>query len=230
MQKSILENYRGNKNIPGIYQWIINRIPPHKHFYEVFAGSAAIANRIESAAATYLNDCNAGVTDALNCSFQKMATITNMPAVQLLTTLLPGSKDIFVYCDPPYMLSTRGSQRRIYEYEMSDNDHKEFLSVVRTAKFNCMISHYECNLYNEMLQGWSKEYKAVSYHGKSVNECIYYNYYKPNALQSYQYVGSDCWDRQRVTRKIERLIKKLKGLPELERNAVINRVMDPIQS
>jgi len=107
---------------------------------------------------------------------------------------------------------------------MSDDDHKNFLQLARTGKFNCMISHYECDLYDEMLKNWNKEKFKVCYHGKIVDECIYYNYDKPETLLSYRYVGTDCWDRQRVTRKINRLVKKLNELPALERNAVMSRV------
>jgi DNA adenine methylase len=53
---------------------------------------------------------------------------------------------------------------------------------------------------------------------------IYYNYPKPQVLHTYKYVGNDCWDRQRIKRKIERLTNKLIELPELERNAVISRI------
>src|SRR5271167_4003585 len=128
-----LKNYRGNKGVFGLYQFIINRIPPCEIFYEAFAGSAMISKKIGFAAATVLNDCNAGVTDILNCTYRKQATITNLPAVQLLLSLAAAGKETFVYCDPPYIMSTRGSNRKIYKYEMYEDDHAHFLSVVRTV-------------------------------------------------------------------------------------------------
>jgi hypothetical protein len=87
-----------------------------------------------------------------------------------------------------------------------------------------MISAYEHTLYDEMLSGWNKAVFPVSVHGIVRLECIYYNYPKPSVLQCYDYVGSDCWDRQRVKRKIDRLTKKLLELPEIERNAIISRI------
>lgn len=229
MKTSILQNYRGNKNIPGVYQWIINRIPVHKKYYEVFAGSAAIRERLHSAAATVINDIDPLVVDALRKKLPGTFSITNENALQLLASVLPGDADTFIYCDPPYILSTRGSQRKIYDYEMSDRDHEMFLLLVRTANSNCMISHYECKLYDDLLHWWSKEKFKVSYRGKVVEECIYYNYEKPQALQDYSYVGSDSWDRQRVTRKVNRLISKLEKLPALERNTILARVYDPMK-
>lgn len=230
MPASILDNYRGNKNIPGIYQWIINRIPVHDEYYELFAGSAAIASRLPRAAVTVLNDCNPGVCAALKKQVPVDTIIMNCNALQLISSVVPGRRNIFAYCDPPYKLSTRGTTRTIYEHEMTDSDHNDFLSVVRTVKFNCMISHYACEEYDTALKGWCKEERKVRYHGRSVKECIYYNYPRPVKLQSYQFVGSDCWDRQRVTRKINRLVNKLSNLPPLERNAIISRVLDHSQT
>lgn len=227
---SPLKGYRGNKAILGLYQWIINRIPPHKQYIEAFAGSAAIAYLLKAPAGTVINDKDHRVTDALNCSGSPWR-FSNLPAAQLLSSIpAAGATDTFIYCDPPYKFSTRGSNRRIYEHEMSDSDHNEFLSVVRTATYNCMISHYECEDYNNALSTWTKETFKVCYNGKVVNECIYYNYPKPSVLQCYDFVGNDCWDRQRINRKIDRLSKKLAALPALERNAVIARLCVTVQS
>jgi DNA adenine methylase len=237
-----LVRYPGNKSVLGLYQFIINRIPECSTMIEAFAGSGAITKKIQSMATTdennywrlgsgqlvrtILNDCNPGVCEQLKKSFPEATVITNFTAVTVLNSIPPVSTDIFIYCDPPYKLSTRGSERRIYKYEMSDNDHAEFLTAAATVKANCMISHYECPMYDQALPGWHKEKFKVSYHGNVKEECIYYNYPKPSKLLTYQYVGSDCWDRQRVTRKIERLVKKLNALPELEKNAVLSRVIN----
>jgi DNA adenine methylase len=240
MQKQ--KGYRGNKGVLGLYQFIINRIPQCNTIVELFAGSGAITEKILSTAVTdenncwhlgngslvrtILNDCNPGTTDILKKKFQYPTKIYTLNALQFLSSVMPGLTDVFIYADPPYQLSTRGSQRRIYEYEMSDSDHVQLLQAAVTVNCNWMISHYKCDLYDSMLPGWTKEKFKVSYHGKVKEECIYYNYEKPSKLLTYQYVGSDCWDRQRVTRKINRLSEKLLNLPALERNAIIDRVIN----
>jgi site-specific DNA-adenine methylase len=232
--------YRGNKSVKGLYQFIINRIPPCKTFIEAFAGSAQITKKLFIAADTdrincsschpeniVLNDCNR----SLNFDFTKHlpvpTVISNYPAAQLLKSLVTANADTFIYCDPPYLKSTRGSYRNIYKHEMTVDDHREFLLLVRKGSFNCMISHYECDLYNDLLPYWNKEFYKVCYHGHVKNECIYYNYEKPSTLLSYRYVGSDCWDRQRIARKINRFVKKLNSLPELERNTILARLHKP---
>lgn len=237
-----LHKYPGNKSVLGLYQFIINRIPECSTLIEAFAGSAQITKKILSKAVTdkndcwrlgsgqlvrtVLNDCNSGVCESLRKLFPKPTVISNVTAGELFKTVVPGSTDTFIYCDPPYKLDTRGSTKKLYEFEMSDSDHIQFLTTVLELKCNCMISHYECHLYNTMLSTWTKEKFKVSYHGKVKEECIYYNYPKPSKLLCYDFVGSDCWDRQRVTRKINRLVSKLNALPELEKNAILNRVIN----
>ena len=158
---------------------------------------------------TVVNDCNPGVCEALKHHLQDPTVISNLNALQLLSTLLQADRKTFVYCDPPYEFSTRRSTKRIYIYEMTTEDHCDFLNGYRTVNFNCMISHPECDLYNDFLKGWNKEKFTVCYHGKVTQECIYYNYPKPEKLLTYKFVGQDCWDRQRVTRKIKRLTVSL---------------------
>lgn len=36
------KTYTGSKNGNGVAQWIINKIPLHTNYYELFAGSASI--------------------------------------------------------------------------------------------------------------------------------------------------------------------------------------------
>lgn len=235
-----LHKYRGNKSVKGLYQFIINRIPECTTFIEAFAGSGAITKKLLHTATTYnnncwrldsgsqihtiLNDCDASVCSLLKEHFPGPTIVTNFTAEQLFIQLQRSTKEVFVYADPPYLFSTRGSSRIIYENEMGDPAHTKFAFLASKATSNCMISHYECELYDTLLPGWNKEKFKVSYHGQVKEECIYYNYPKPSKLLTYMYVGSDCWDRQRVTRKINRLTKKLLSLPEIERNAVLNRV------
>lgn len=227
---NILDNYTGNKQVHGLWQWIINRIPPYKIYYELFAGSAAIARNLPPMDPKVIVDYNAGIIDALmNCITRlSNAKIICADALQILSTVRAGTKsptDAFVYMDPPYMFSCRLQNRRYYKNEMTDSQHRQLLSRVRTVKFNCMISHPENKMYDKALKGWTKEKYKVSYHGTPVWECIYYNYPRPEVLHTYDFVGSDCWDRQRVKRKIERLARKLAELPALERNAVIARAI-----
>jgi hypothetical protein len=65
--------------------------------------------------------------------------------------------------------------------------------------------------------------------GAEVTEAIYMNYPEPVKLHDYKLLGTDCWDRQRIKRKIERFIKKLKALPVQERNAIVHKIKTEFQ-
>ena len=56
-------------------------------------------------------------------------------------------------------------------------------------------------------------------------ETLYFNYPYPVELQDYSFLGKDFRERERIKRKIQREINKLKNLNELERNAIINNVI-----
>lgn len=58
-------NYPGGKNGAGVYQTIINQIPPHRVYVEAFAGSAAVWRFKRPAELSYLLDLDSGVIGKL---------------------------------------------------------------------------------------------------------------------------------------------------------------------
>jgi len=60
--------------------------------------------------------------------------------------------------------------------------------------------------------------------GTMATEYIWYNYPTPEKLHDYSFLGNDFTDRQRIKRKIARWSNKLKNLPALERNAIIDSI------
>jgi DNA adenine methylase len=63
-----------------------------------------------------------------------------------------GSGRVLIYCDPPYLHSTRGKDR--YKDEFSYADHVEFLELLRSFPANIAISGYASSLYADMLDDW----------------------------------------------------------------------------
>lgn len=84
-------------------------------------------------------------------------------------------ENVFMYLDPPYVLSTRTSKQ--YANEMTDSDHQELLDFVLHSKAKIMISGYDSVLYSERLSGWHKEqfHSCAEMGGKRL-ETIWYNY------------------------------------------------------
>lgn len=61
---------------------------------------------------------------------------------------------VFMYCDPPYHLSTRGNTR--YAVDMDDKQQSEFISVLLNLQHaKILLSGYDCNEYNRLTDnGW----------------------------------------------------------------------------
>jgi DNA adenine methylase len=61
----------------------------------------------------------------------------------------------FIYCDPPYVHSTRAKgSREIYKVEMTDDDHRELASVLHQCKAKVVLSGYASLLYQELYRDW----------------------------------------------------------------------------
>jgi DNA adenine methylase len=63
--------------------------------------------------------------------------------------------NVFIYCDPPYVQSTRGETR--YIVDMDDEMHNQFLDSVINANSKILISGYDCPLYDRLTEnGFTK--------------------------------------------------------------------------
>lgn len=102
--------------------------------------------------------------------------IENRPAAELIQRF--NFESVLIYCDPPYMLSTRHGKQ--YRHEMDDRDHEELLALLLEHKGAVVISGYETELYNTMLAGWNKyETTAYSQVCSKKKEVIWTNYDPP---------------------------------------------------
>lgn len=80
--------------------------------------------------------------------------IENLDAIALIKKY--DSIDAVFYLDPPYIKSTRKATD-IYQYEMSDEQHKILVNTLLTLKGKAILSGYEHEIY-EILEesGWHK--------------------------------------------------------------------------
>lgn len=79
--------------------------------------------------------------------------IENRPAVELIQKF--NFKNVLIYGDPPYVLSTRHGKQ--YRHEMEDKEQNELLDVLLAHKGPVVISGYDNKLYNDRLRGWHRE-------------------------------------------------------------------------
>lgn len=103
----------------------------------------------------------------------KQVQIEHMDAVELIKRF--NYPNVFIYLDPPYVLSTR--TRKQYRHEMTDEDHIRLLETIMDSKAKIMISGYQSELYDEYLKDWNRvTYNATAEHGLKRKEQIWYNY------------------------------------------------------
>lgn len=103
----------------------------------------------------------------------KMAQIENLPAEELLRRY--DTKDVFIYCDPPYLPGTRKGY--LYECEMSKEEHIQLLNLLKQHKGKVIISGYDNDLYNQFLSDWNTDFKQTTAEcGVKRTEKIWMNY------------------------------------------------------
>lgn len=207
--------YPGSKGGNGTWQQIISRIPHCDLFIEAMSGSAILSKKlIKYGCSTVTNDLNTGIVADSHLDYQDLIDKYDCT----------GDGKVVFYFDPPYMMSTRRSNRKIYIHEWSDHDHEKFISRVLTVKSDCMISHYPCKKYNEALQSWrSVRYRSMTHQGIR-EECLWMNFDHPNLVLAADTVGTDCWQRQGIRRKVDRLLSKITALDPEQKAAIFTQL------
>jgi site-specific DNA-adenine methylase len=115
--------YDGGKSQSGVWQWIINHIPEHKTYVELFAGSGAIARLKLPAEKTVLVEKSARQAEILRATFPAAKVICG-DGITLAQYL--DDPDAVIYADPPYVLDARGG-RRYYEQSCSPGIARRFM-------------------------------------------------------------------------------------------------------
>lgn len=288
----------GAKAGAGIYQRIINQIPPHKFYLEPFLGTGAVmwaklpAHRdvgvdingvtmsaaqkrfagrrgtqflqmsgltlLESLAAEMMSAADdAGNGHTRVSPFPGTRAIDTEPAVSfrnapsdliavdgprqqnhsrdraiifgdagILTAGL-APRDVVVYADPPYLMSTRRGQKRLYAFEpaldgLTDVSwHERLLAALCALPYYVLLSGYWSDLYADRLRDWRAINYQASTHVGQVTEYLWCNFDEPLALHDYRYLGSDRRERRRIKMKKQRWVAKLRGMPRLERQALL---------
>jgi DNA adenine methylase len=212
--------YTGGKSQSGVWQRIINLIPPHDVYVEPFLGSGAIMRLKKPAAKNIARDLVAPkMALGVPCDFKRACGIEFLESYKFTGTE-------FVYCDPPYVLSARGN-RRHYLHEMSDAQHERLLRVVRDLPCRVLISGYRSGIYDRALRGWNREEFEVMTRGHTwATEVLWFNYPRPLDLHDLAHVGTDYRDRWRIEKRRRRWRARLQKMPALERATLFSALVD----
>jgi len=211
----------GGKNGAGVYQRIINHMPPHKTYIEPFLGSGAILRNKRPA------EMNIGIDrsqDALNlCSDLAARPFSHSfqccDGIEYLQRRLWPS-NCLIYCDPPYVMNTRKGGE-MYDFELSDDDHRRLVSILKHTEAMVMISGYRSCLYDRALKDFHRiDYRTMTRAGM-VDEALWMNFTPPTQLHDYSFLGADYRERERIKRKKSRWKNKIINMDRLERLAIM---------
>jgi len=203
-------SYPGSKGQAGVFQRIIGQMPPHTVYVEPFFGSGQVFWRKRRAASTIVIDRVPGLLARAGAEAGVRAVVGD--AISLLPELAPAlGPDAVVYCDPPYLLSTRQG-RFYYDHELTDQDHARLLALLQVLPCKVLVSHYPCELYGAALQHWRCiRYQTMTRGGKRL-ECLWCNFPEPAELHDWRYAGQGFRQTLAFKRLAERWVKKVASL------------------
>lgn len=219
-------SYLGSKAASGAYQAIIGLMPPHETYIETHLGSGAImANkppaRVNIGIDIDVNALEYAYTHRL-ANYQAELYLHQGCAHEFLKNY-SFRGDELVYCDPPYLLETRGSKQR-YRHEYSNEDHDELLALLCSLNASIIVSGYPSPRYDQILHNWSTSEFQVMTRGGVRTEKLWYNY-QPDSVFWATFAGRDFTHRQQIKRKAIRWAKNYKAMPPSERRAVLAAIL-----
>lgn len=216
--------YPGGKNGAGVYQTIINLMPPHQVYIEPFLGGGAIMRLKRPASLNIGIDRDAAAVKKISAelatrgdSGSKFRILTGNGIGFLERHEFTGQE--LVYCDPPYLKSTRTSGD-LYRFEMTDTQHARLLDVLKALPCAVMISGYYSDAYSQALANWNFHTFTGQTRGGPRTEWVWYNF-EPAALHDYRYLGTNFRERERIKRKKSRWLSRLNSMNQFERQALL---------
>lgn len=217
------ETYPGAKGGAGVYQAIINLMPPHRVYIEPFLGAARVMKAKMAADRNIGIDLDGDMIARLRRDLPS-AELSSGDGVAFLERFKWQGAEL-VYCDPPYLMETRRSKRELYKFEVTH--HERFLRVIKALPCNVLVSGYWSDLYAKELADWRVvSYQAMTRGGRTATEYVWCNFPEPMELHDYRYLGRDFRERERIKRKKKRWTEKLLRMPSLERYAILAAIRD----
>jgi site-specific DNA-adenine methylase len=214
-------SYPGGKG--GVFQKLINLMPPHDVYIETHLGGGAVIRNKRPARSNFGVEIDSEVVELWTNMHPIGFELVHDDAINYLNNYHFTGEEL-VYCDPPYLRETRKKYGRLYKYDYSRAQHIELLEVLKTLPCMVMISGYESTLYKESLRSWQTHcFQAVCHHGVAT-EWLWMNYSVPVGLHDYSYLGNNFRERERIKRKTKRWTAKLQSMPILERQALLSAI------
>lgn len=198
------------------YQRIINLLPPHTTYIETHLGGGAVLQHKKPSPNSIAIDRDPEVIEYWRRNLPSFASYIQTDALEFLITNR-FSGDEVVYCDPPYLPSTR-RRGRVYKYDYDKRDHERLLEVLRQLPCRILISGYPSRLYDAQLREWTTyTFSAQSHTGVRL-EKLWFNFDPPKRLHDSRYLGNDFRQRQTFRRRMDRLRRRISSLSPQEQH------------
>jgi DNA adenine methylase len=210
--------YTGGKSSGGMFQWIINNIPPHDHFISGFLGNCPVFRNLPERVDKIGFERSKRVIDSRwnNYASGIIKNENFLTWFRSHYSLL--GPETFIYLDPPYLMETRSCSRNYYEFELSDKDHDDLLQLCLSTRANVAISHYSCSKYEEALSGWNRKDRMLQIRTGKRLESLYMNYPEPTKLHTYKYYGENRTMRQMFKRRAKNYADRVAKMDALQRS------------
>lgn len=220
-------SYLGSKAASGAYQAIISIMPPHSTYIDTHLGSGMIM------ATKPPCQKNIGIDiDPNAISYAKANRLANYDHDlelhnQCAHTFLKDynfNGDELIYCDPPYLLETRTSNKR-YNYEYSKEQHINLINLLKNLNAKVILSGYPSKLYTQLLSDWNTKEFQVMTRGGVRTEKLWFNYELDSTYWS-TFAGKDFTQRQQIKRKAQRWANNYKKMAPTEQLAVMAALLE----
>ena len=115
------------------------------------------------------------------CERLQGVVIESMPAVKLINRVDKANNGATLfYVNPPYVHKSDRDMRNVYEFEMTEDDHRELSDALHSIKGQVVLSGYPSELYKELYGDWQQVSRPhVANCAKQTTESLWIS---PNAL------------------------------------------------
>lgn len=216
--------YLGSKATSGLCQAIISMMPPHATYIETHLGGGAIMKRKAAAMRNIGIDLDSRAIEAFEPPYP--VELVHGCAHDFLRSFPFTGREELVYCDPPYLLQTRTSDKRYrYRHDYEDQDHLELLGILKTLPCKVMLSGYPSDLYDQTLGGWNHLEIQVMNQAGVRTEKVWFNF-EIDRYHWATYAGKNYTDRQSIRRKAANWGRMYREMPRHERMAILAAIME----
>ena len=199
-------------------------MPPHDLYVESHLGGGAVLRAKRPAKQNIGIDRDERVLESFR-GFPDNFRFLCGDAIEVLEAIGPDSNAL-IYCDPPYLASTRRSRRSPYRYDLTDADHKRLLSYIRQLPCAVMVSGYPNALYGHVLADWNCATFTSPSRSGGRQEMLWTNFAVGSLLHDTRFLGDTFREREVFSRRRRRWRTQFARMPLAQRQAIITDLLE----